>query len=127
MYIFGGIWYNYFVIGDDDNINKKGKKVMGLTNTEISKLNELIFKANDEQLSAAVEIFKMARSKNAATAKLNLRVGMHVEWTGKRGRKNGMITKIMKKNIQVETAMGERWRVPANMVKEQETVTLKGI
>ena len=80
-----------------ENINK-GKKVMGLTNTEISKLNELIFKANDEQLSAAVEIFKMARSTNAATAKLNLRVGMHVEWTGKRGRKNGVITKIMKKN-----------------------------
>ena len=27
VYISGGIWYNYFVIGDDDNINKMGNEM----------------------------------------------------------------------------------------------------
>ena len=100
------------------NINK-GKTIMGLTNSEVSKLNELIFKASDEQLSAAVDIFKMARSKNAAVAASNLRVGAHVEWTGKRGRKSGVVTKILRKNIEIETDSGERWRVPASMVESR--------
>lgn len=126
VYISGSIWYNYFMIGDDNNTNKR-EKVMGLTNTEVNKLHELILKANTEQLTEAVQVFNTSRDMNALKAKNALSVGMHVEWTGKRGLKNGMITKIMKKNIQVETALGERWRVPASMVRKQETVTLKGI
>jgi len=34
VYISGGIWYNYFVIGDDDNINKKRNEMKNGTHVE---------------------------------------------------------------------------------------------
>jgi uncharacterized protein YkvS len=106
---------------------KVGDKIMALTKTEVARLNSLILKADANQLSEAVEVFKMARSKNSMEAKASLRVGMAVEWVGKRGRMNGVIEKINRKNVVVDAGYNGRWNIPASMLKEQETVTMKGI
>jgi len=52
---------------------------------------------------------------------------MAVEWVGKRGRMNGVIEKINRKNVVVDAGYNGRWNIPASMLKEQETVTMKGI
>jgi len=99
---------------------------MALTKAEVVRLNSLILKADADQLSDAVEVFKMAREKNSLKAKASFRLGMAVEWVGKRGRMNGVIEKINRKNIVVDAGYNGRWNIPASMLKEQETVTLKG-
>ncbi len=98
---------------------------MALTKAEVVRLNSLILKADANQLSEAVEVFKMARSKNSMEAKASLQVGMAVEWNGKHGRMNGVIQKINRKNVVVDAGYNGLWNIPASMLKEQETVTLK--
>ena len=77
------------------------------------------------ELSSMIDAVKWNRSRLAERTKASLCVGDNVEFTSsKTGRlTRGFITKIAIKYITVNTGMG-MWRVPANMLKLVDEVTV---
>ena len=79
----------------------------------------------NEQLTSMIDAVKYNRNRLAEQAKAGIRVGDNVEFTSsKSGRlTRGFVTKIAIKYITVNTGMG-LWRVPANMLKLVDEVTV---
>ena len=77
------------------------------------------------ELSSMIDAVQWNRAQLAKQIKRSIRVGDNVEFTSsKTGRlTRGFVTKIAIKYITVNTGMG-LWRVPANMLKLVDEVTV---
>ena len=77
------------------------------------------------ELSSMIDAVKWNRERLAKRVKYSIMVGDNVEFTSsKTGRlTRGFVTKIAIKYVTVNTGMG-MWRVPANMLKLVDEVTV---
>lgn len=65
-----------------------------------------------------INAFVVERMRSLARRKaMTFQVGQMVYWEGKNGRQEGRISKVMQKNLVVDTAGNGRWKVNAGMVK----------
>lgn len=88
-----------------------------LTKSEMTKLNALFAKADSSQMKEISQMFNMQFKAKAQMAKNSFTVGQNVFFNDKRGQKiEGVVTKVMIKNIQVSTDAG-LWRVAPTLLK----------
>jgi hypothetical protein len=62
--------------------------------------------------------FKQTAKINAMQAATTFNVGDKVRWTGKHGTREGVITKIKSKNIDVDAGIHGRWIVTATLLSK---------
>tara|TARA_Y100001972_G_C7414942_1_gene214733 strand:+ start:147 stop:404 length:258 start_codon:yes stop_codon:yes gene_type:complete len=80
-------------------------------------IESLFNEASYEQMEEIAKMFNNARSAKALSAAKSFQVGQSVSWMSNRsGPKTGVIKKINKKNILVNTENGQ-WQVPASLLK----------
>ena len=80
---------------------------------------------NTEQLldvnRAVVALIRDSQRRNKLVAGVKFRVGQHVEFNDKQGRRLvGVVTKVMRVNMQIRVQDGSRtvnWRVSNNLVR----------
>ena len=88
-----------------------------LTKSEMTKLNTLFAKADSSQMKEISQMFNMQFKAKTQMAKNSFTVGQNVFFNNKRGAKiEGVVTKVMIKNIQVSTSDG-MWRVAPTLLK----------
>jgi hypothetical protein len=88
-----------------------------LTKSEMTKLNTLFAKADSSQMKEISQMFNMQFKAKTQMAKNAFNVGQNVFFNDKRGAKiEGVVTKVMIKNIQVTTDSG-MWRVAPTLLK----------
>lgn len=88
-----------------------------LTKSEMTKLNTLFAKADSSEMKVISQMFNMQFKAKTQMAKNNFNVGQNVFFNDKRGAKiEGVVTKVMIKNIQVTTDSG-MWRVAPTLLK----------
>lgn len=87
-----------------------------LTTNEIAKLQVLMAKADIDQFSHIADMFNACRRMKANAVKNNFKVGQLVSWHGKRGSQSGVITKINRKNIVVNTGKNGMWNVSPTLL-----------
>lgn len=88
-----------------------------LTKSEMSKLNALFAKADSSQMKEISQMFNMQFKAKTQMAKNSFTVGQNVFFNDKRGQKiEGVVTKVMIKNIQVSTDAG-LWRVAPTLLQ----------
>ncbi len=83
-------------------------------NTKIKNLAKLIGECDNKELNDVITIVKNHRKKLAHTTKLNLNVGMKVNW-GALG--HGVIDKINHTNCKCTRDDGTLWTVPITMIE----------
>lgn len=89
-----------------------------LTTTEMNKLNSLLAKADQSQMRQIGSMFNAQHKAKQQVAKNSFRTGQNVWFTSKIGERiEGVITKVMIKNIQLKTADGGLWRVTPTLLK----------
>jgi|TARA_R110000744_G_scaffold380090_3_gene499727 hypothetical protein len=89
-----------------------------LTTTEMNKLNSLLAKADQSQMRQIGSMFNAQHKAKQQVAKNSFSIGQNVWFTSKIGsRIEGVITKVMVKNIQMKTADGGLWRVTPTLLK----------
>lgn len=89
------------IVGDVDELTN------GMTHDQLRAVYNLI-----------VEKMKAVRALDSIRVKSTLAVGQMVEWTGRRGKKEGKVTKINRtKAIVMETSTWVCWSVPMSMLK----------
>ena len=72
---------------------------------------------------AVVHTIKAKRQQQSAIKKLSLRVGDKVSWDGRKGHKEGTITKINRtKCVVKEEGAFSSWTVPISMLNKMEPV-----
>lgn len=87
----------------------------------VTKASELIYQMDGDQLHQVVEAIQLKRQFLAKQAIRNFIVGDMVQFTSKRtgGKVNATVEKVNKKYVIVSTHIGgEKWRVPATMLKK---------
>ena len=88
-----------------------------LTKSEMTKLNALFAKADSSQMKEIAQMFNTQFKAKTQMAKNSFTVGQNVFFNDKRGQKiEGVVTKVMIKNIQVSTDAG-LWRVAPTLLK----------
>jgi hypothetical protein len=88
-----------------------------LTKSEMTKLNTLFAKADSSEMKEISQMFNMQFKAKTQMAKNAFNVGQNVFFNDKRGAKiEGVVTKVMIKNIQVTTDSG-MWRVAPTLLK----------
>lgn len=88
-----------------------------LTKSEMTKLNTLFAKADSSQMKEISQMFNMQFKAKTQMAKNSFSVGQNVFFNDKRGQKiEGVVTKVMIKNVQVSTDAG-LWRVAPTLLK----------
>ena len=88
-----------------------------LTKSEMTKLNTLFAKADSSQMKEISQMFNMQFKAKTQMAKNSFTVGQNVFFNDKRGQKiEGVVTKVMIKNVQVSTDAG-LWRVAPTLLK----------
>jgi hypothetical protein len=88
-----------------------------LTKSEMTKLNTLFAKADSSEMKMISQMFNMQFKAKTQMAKNAFNVGQNVFFNDKRGAKiEGVVTKVMIKNIQVTTDSG-MWRVAPTLLK----------
>lgn len=88
-----------------------------LTKSEMTKLNTLFAKADSSQMKEISQMFNMQFKAKTQMAKNSFSVGQNVFFNDKRGAKiEGVVTKVMIKNVQVSTD-GGMWRVAPTLLK----------
>jgi len=88
-----------------------------LTKSEMTKLNALFAKADSSQMKEISQMFNMQFKAKTQMAKNSFTVGQNVFFNDKRGQKiEGVVTKVMIKNIQVSTDAG-MWRVAPTLLQ----------
>lgn len=88
-----------------------------LTKSEMTKLNTLFAKADSSEMKEISLMFKSQFKAKTQMAKNSFTVGQNVFFNDKRGAKiEGVVTKVMIKNIQVSTDAG-LWRVAPTLLK----------
>jgi len=88
-----------------------------LTKSEMTKLNALFAKADSSQMKEISQMFNTQFKAKTQMAKNSFTVGQNVFFNDKRGQKiEGVVTKVMIKNIQVSTDAG-LWRVAPTLLK----------
>ena len=88
-----------------------------LTKSEMTKLNTLFAKADSSEIKEFSQMFNMQFKAKTQMAKNSFNVGQNVFFNDKRGAKiEGVVTKVMIKNIQVTTDSG-MWRVAPTLLK----------
>lgn len=89
-----------------------------LTKSEMNKLQTLLIKSSNEQMSEIANMFNDTLNLKRTQAVRSFKVGQKVKWSGKKsGDMSGTIVKILKKNVRVQVANGDLWNVTANMLK----------
>jgi len=88
-----------------------------LTKSEMNKLQTLLIKSSNEQMSEIANMFNDTLNLKRTQAVRSFKVGQKVKWSGKRGDMSGTVVKILKKNVRVQVANGDMWNVTANMLK----------
>ena len=87
-----------------------------LTKSELTKLNTLFAKADSSQMKDIAQMFNTQNKAKAQMAKNSFSVGQNVFFNDKSGSKiEGVVTKVMVKNIQVSTPQG-MWRVDPTLL-----------
>ena len=87
-----------------------------LTKSELTKLNTLFAKADTSQMRDIAQMFNSQNKAKAQMAKSSFSVGQNVFFNDKSGSKiEGVVTKVMVKNIQVRTPQG-MWRVAPTLL-----------
>ena len=86
----------------------------------VTKAVELIYQMDNEQLKEVAEAIQLKRQYLSKQAIRNFVVGDMVQFTNKTGgRVNATVEKVNKKYVIVSTHIGgEKWRVPATMLKK---------
>ena len=85
--------------------------------SQMQHIEKLFNEASYEQMEEIAKMFNNARSAKSRSAAKSFQVGQHVSWMSNRsGPKTGVIKKINKKNILVNTENGQ-WQVPASLLK----------
>lgn len=88
-----------------------------LTKSEMTKLNTLFAKADSSQMKEISQMFNMQFKAKTQMAKNSFSVGQNVFFNDKRGQKiEGVVTKVMIKNVQVSTDAG-LWRVAPTLLQ----------
>ena len=88
-----------------------------LTKSEMTKLNTLLAKAESSQMKEISSMFNAQFKAKTQMAKNSFTVGQNVFFNDKCGAKiEGVVTKVMIKNIQVSTDAG-MWRVAPTLLK----------
>jgi len=88
-----------------------------LTNSEMNKLNSLLAKADSSQMKAISSMFNAQFKAKQQVAKNSFAKGQSVFFTDKLGQRiEGVVTKVMIKNIQVSTDKGI-WRVAPTLLQ----------
>lgn len=88
-----------------------------LTKSEMNKLNSLLAKADSSQMSGIGQMFNAQFKAKQQVAKGSFAKGQSVFFTDKLGQRiDGVVTKVMIKNIQVSTDKGI-WRVAPTLLK----------
>jgi len=88
-----------------------------LTKSEMTKLNTLFAKADSSQMKEISQMFNMQFKAKTQMAKNSFSVGQNVFFNDKRGQRiEGVVTKVMIKNVQVSTDAG-LWRVAPTLLK----------
>jgi len=88
-----------------------------LTKSEMTKMNALFAKADSSQMKEISQMFNTQFKAKTQMAKNSFTVGQNVFFNDKRGQKiEGVVTKVMIKNIQVSTDAG-LWRVAPTLLK----------
>ena len=85
----------------------------------VTKVVEVIYKMNANELDQVVEAIQLKRQYLAKQAIRNFVVGDMVQFTSRRtgGKVNATVEKVNKKYVIVSTHIGgEKWRVPATML-----------
>jgi sRNA-binding protein len=89
-----------------------------LTKSEMIKLQSLLIKSSNEQMSEIGNMFNDTLNLKRTQAVRSFTVGQKVKWSsGKRGDMSGTIVKILKKNVHVQVANGDLYSVTANVLK----------
>lgn len=78
-----------------------------LSTDELRALNSII-----------VDRVKLDFKMNAMRAATTFVVGDKVRWTGKNGTKEGVITKIKSKNIDIDAGIHGKWVVTATLLQK---------
>lgn len=88
-----------------------------LTKSEMTKLNTLFAKADSSQMKEISQMFNMQFKAKTQMAKNSFSVGQNVFFNDKLGQKiEGVVTKVMIKNVQVSTDAG-LWRVAPTLLQ----------
>lgn len=88
-----------------------------LTKSEMTKLNTLFAKADSSQMKKISQMFNMQFKAKTQMAKNSFSVGQNVFFNDKLGQKiEGVVTKVMIKNVQVSTDAG-LWRVAPTLLQ----------
>ena len=85
----------------------------------VTKVVEVIYKMDANELDQVVEAIQLKRQYLAKQAIRNFIVGDMVQFTSRKtgGRVNATVEKVNKKYVIVSTHIGgEKWRVPATML-----------
>ena len=89
-----------------------------LTQNELNKMNSLLAKADSSQMRMINGMFNDQHKAKQQMAKNSFVKGQKVFFmTKNQQRQEGVVTKVMIKNIQVDTAEGGIWRVSPILLK----------
>jgi len=87
-----------------------------LTTSELNKLNSLLAKADSSQMKQISQMFNSQFKAKQQMAKNSFTVGQNVYFNDRSGTKiEGVVSKVMIKNIQVTTDQGN-WRVAPTLL-----------
>jgi len=87
-----------------------------LTKSEMNKLNSLLAKADSSQMKEIGQMFNSQFKAKQQMAKNSFTVGQNVFFNDRAGNKiEGVVSKVMIKNIQVTTNKGN-WRVAPTLL-----------
>jgi len=79
----------------------------------------ILTEADNDQLICLTEAIKMRRAQLARRNVFTLRPGDTVSFIARGRTVNGVVAKVMQKNVQVKEGF-TMWRVPASMLSKEE-------
>jgi putative ribosome biogenesis GTPase RsgA len=95
---------------------KEGK----MQNNLVTKAVEAIYQMDNDQLNQVIEAVKLKRNHIAKQAVRKFLVGDKVSFIDRNKRRtHGIVEKVNKKYIIVDTNPGPKWRIPGNMLEKE--------
>jgi uncharacterized protein YkvS len=94
----------------------------GYMSNIVTKATELVYQMDNDQLSQIIEAVKLKRQHLTKQNIRSFSIGDIVEYQGKNGHTQGVVTKINRKYVVVDVGIRttQLWRVPANMLTKKE-------
>lgn len=89
-----------------------------LTSNEMNRIQTLLAKASDSDMTMIATLFNQARATKSKVAASSFSVGDRVKWNGKYGANSGVVEKVNRKNIIVKTPQGMKWNVAAVLLNK---------